>query len=193
MKGCLLSILGAGLLIFGYIIWDVGFRENWYLRRFDRFLERNDFEKAESISKKLFCRNELPQRIFDRKVSYLISLDDENSDDRLVFLMKEYSILEAPFVGVTDNSRTVKQNETYNKAIAEYNSKCSEILSMAIVRNNLHLAHSIVQLYKPLVSRKTYKEHLILSDELSFEFDDSPKIEAEKRLNDAIKKGKFKE
>lgn len=131
-------------------------------------------------------------KLFKAELNYLMADDSHANVDRVITLIGDFRIYGTPIVGVTDVKKVIKNNESYMKSVARFNSTLDGVLSQAIAQGNQYLAESILPLYKTNMRKTLHDSHVFNSDEYSFELTNEAQKHAEDIFNKAIKDKKFK-
>ena len=88
--------------------------------------------------------------VFKQEMMYLVSNGDEQSSDKIIYLLTELQVLGEPLnEGLNDfyDALSLPQR-LYSQYIKRFNSHCDQILDLAISQNNDYLAKKVLGMYK---------------------------------------------
>lgn len=90
--------------------------------------------------------------VFNAEMLYLTSLGTDEASNRIVYLLAEYQIPGVvPQKNIDTNTYTWQRGKKYLDYIegsARFNTRCDNVLDMAIAQENEQLARKIIKLYK---------------------------------------------
>lgn len=175
-----------------------------YTESIEEALEEYDFEKAHEL---LFDMSHVDvetndfwgkskysiasEKVIKAEISYLINQNTREASDRLIALIGNLPIEANPTIGITTESDTQEQNEEYVRYVGKINGLCDDILFNAISTNNRYLAEKILRMYKPTLTRTLVESKIISSNVYRYDYSNEAMIAAEKRFDEAVKKGTF--
>ncbi|MEI3462129.1 MAG: hypothetical protein V8Q70_08705 [Bacteroides eggerthii] len=175
-----------------------------YIESIEEALEEYDFEKAHEL---LFDMSHVDvetndfwgksrysiafEKVIKAEISYLINQNTREASDRLIALIGNLPIEANPTIGITTESDTQEQNEEYVIYVGKINGLCDDILFNAISSNNKHLAEKILMMYKPTLTRTLVESKIISSNVYRYDYSNEAMIAAQKRFDEAVKKGAF--
>ena len=88
--------------------------------------------------------------VFKQEMMYLVSNGDEQSSDKILYLLTELQVLGEPLNEGLNNyydARCLPQR-LYSQYVKRFNSHCDQILDLAISQNNEYLAKKVLGMYK---------------------------------------------
>ena len=138
-------------------------------------------DKMKEEGKVYYEINEAEDYIFNYEVNTLISQNSKEANDRVVYLLNEFTIIgERGPIGIDHHDDT-----PYGKSCARFNKKCNKILDISISLKNQDMAKKIIPLYKEdeiLGSNGNYYIKAYTYD---------TKEAAQKKYDEAVKNGAF--
>ena len=128
--------------------------------------------------------------VFNAEILYLVSLNTEESTNRLFFLLSEYQLSGLPPAtsGIYTHDDYDKVKE-YIASIARYNNHCNNALDLAISQGNQSLAKRIIHLFKQNVDIEIMGPGIIQIS--SRGVNNTDKEAAQKKYDEAVKAGAF--
>ena len=144
-----------------------------------------DFEAAHKFLDKMYkmreeghhtYAEEAENYIFNYEVNALISQNDKEANDRVIYLLNEFTI-----VGEREPGSNLSST-SYGTSCAEFNKKCDKILDISISLKNRDMAKKIIPLYKE-DEKYDEKSYLYYTYEM--------KESAQKKYDEAVKNGAF--
>lgn len=88
--------------------------------------------------------------VFKQEMMYLMSNGDEQSSDKILYLLTELQVLGEPLnEGMNDYyDADCLPQRLYSQYVKRFNSHCDQILDLAISQNNEYLAKKVLGMYK---------------------------------------------
>lgn len=161
---------------------------------FKRDEYEDDHTNEEKYNAMVQSYMEAENYVFNAEILYLVSLNTEESTNRLFFLLSEYQLSGLPpAANVTydnyDNKDDCKRVKEYIASIARYNGHCNNALDLAISQGNQPLAKRIIHLFKQNVDifNEGINEIMISPKGVN----NTDKEAAQKKYNEAVKAGAF--
>ncbi len=88
--------------------------------------------------------------VFKQEMMFLVSNGDEQSSDKILYLLTELQVLGEPLNEGLNNYYDAESlpQRLYSQYIKRFNNHCDQILDLAISQNNEYLAKKVLGMYK---------------------------------------------
>lgn len=153
----------------------------------DYFFEEKTYSASEYLIKK--------HELLDAETSYLLNLGDEESLNRIISVMYNFTLDYSPHLGNFDSYNKKRYEYKINQRCVDeamrYNRKCDILLNKAINVKNLEFAKAIIPLYKDNLIIKEIDYSLFGDNTYNISLSKDDKNNAQNKLNEAIKEGIF--
>ena len=152
-----------------------------------------DFEAAYKIIEITDGTEEDKDYVFNAEMLYLASQNTEDASNRILYLLAEYHIPGTPTApnGEYNFDKAYDGAKKYVEGISRYNNRCNSVLDMAIALKNEKLANGVINLMKQNVDVEEDNGTLHLFKVSSKGVNNNDIDIAKKKLEEAIKEGKF--
>jgi len=152
-----------------------------------------DFSAAYKIIEITDGTEEDKDYVFNAEMLYLASQNTEDASSRILYLLAEYHIPGTPTApnGEYNFDKAYDGAKKYVEGISRYNNRCNSVLDMAIALKNEKLANGVINLMKQNVDVEEDNGTLHLFKVSSKGVNNNDIDIAKKKLEEAIKDGKF--
>lgn len=172
-----------------------------------------DYHLEEALKESI---QEAEDYIFNEEIQYLASLNDEQANNRLVLIINRQSVEGTEFQEGTCLGKKINKSDlddyggqfdhyddspaevrSYRKYISwseNHNSKCNNILNIAISCGNENLAKKIIHMYRKdpeLLLKNEKKESGNLYYDVYAHYTNGSRDAAQKKYDEAVKSGAF--